>query len=854
MSISAVIRESQTKPSDPVDALRRDVSELGALVGEVLREQVGDAFFERVERVRTLAIARRDGAADASQALRHLTTDLPAGDAADLVRAFSTYFEVVNLAERVHRIRRRREYQRAQSGAQPGGVEAALTRLKDAGVSADEAAALLQQCHFEPVFTAHPTEATRRTLLEKQQRIARALIRRLDPTLTPIEARSLLGQVREEVTAGWQTDEHPSARLSVADEREHVLFYVTDVLYRVVPAFVEGVAEAFEAVYARALPVPLSPLSFASWVGGDMDGNPNVTAETFTEALDEHRRLIVALYRAEVNSLGRRLSQSLRRLPCSDAVRARLAVFADAFPALDAETPTRQRDMPYRRLLRFMDAALMSETYAHAHEFAADLDLIAQSLRENRGEHAGLFAVDRLRARVAAFGFHLVALDVRQDARALHEGGDEVRQMMAALRDALEQDAAACGTVIISMAHDASDLRCVLDLAGAAPVDVAPLFETVEDLERAPAVMRDALADPAYRTHLEARGDRQIVMLGYSDSNKDGGLAAARWALYGAQQQLVDIARDAGIELLLFHGRGGTTSRGGGKFGSAVQAGPPGSLTGHLRVTEQGEMINTKYGLRGIAIRTLDQAFAAVLAGIASPTAPRAPAKKWCEAMEAMAGASREAYRALVFDDPRFMPFFLNATPIDVIERMLIGSRPSRRGRVEDPHSLRAIPWVFAWTQCRLVLPGWFGLGAGLDAARHACGDAVLQEMLSEWPFFRALVDDAAMVLAKADLAIASRYAALAPADVRGVYDDAAREFERTQSAILELKGHAGLLDDDAVLQRSIGLRNPYVDPISLIQVDLLHRWRETDREDDALFAALVASVNGIARGLQNTG
>ncbi|MEX0899393.1 MAG: phosphoenolpyruvate carboxylase [Gammaproteobacteria bacterium] len=837
-----------------MDALRRDVSELGALVGDVLREQGGDAFFERVERVRTLAIARRDGDADAAQALREITTDLSAGDAADLVRAFSTYFEVVNLAERIHRIRRRREYQREQSGAQPGGVEAALARLKDAGVTADEAAALLQRCRFEPVFTAHPTEATRRTLLEKQQRIARALIRRLDPTLTPGEARALLGQVRNEVTAGWQTDEHPSARLSVADEREHVLFYVTDVLYQVVPAFVEGVAEAFEAVYGRELPAPLAPLRFASWVGGDMDGNPSVTADTFNEALAEHRRFAIALYRAEVRSLGRRLSQSLRRLPCSDAVLARLAAFAESFPTLDAETPPRQRDMPYRRLLRFMEAALASDAYPDAREFSADLALIAQSLRENRGAHAGLFAVDRLRMRVDAFGFHLVALDVRQDARALHEGGEEVRRMMAALREALARDSAACGTVIISMAHDARDLQRVLELAGAAPVDVAPLFETVEDLERAPAVMRDALADPAYRAHLAARGDRQMVMLGYSDSNKDGGLAAARWALYAAQRQLVEVAGEAGIELLLFHGRGGTTSRGGGKFSRAVQAGPPGSLAGHLRVTEQGEMINTKYGIRGIAIRTLDQAFAAVLTGIASPTMPRAPVPAWCDAMDVIAGASRDAYRKLVFDDPRFMPFFLEATPIDVIERMLIGSRPSRRGRVEDPHSLRAIPWVFAWTQCRLVLPGWFGLGAGLEAARDACGDAVLEEMLGEWPFFRALIDDAAMVLAKADLAIASRYAALAPASMRGVYDDAALEFERTRSAILDLKGHAGLLDDDAVLQRSIGLRNPYVDPISLIQVDLLHRWRETGRDDDALFAALVASVNGIARGLQNTG
>lgn len=853
-------------PTD--EGLRRDVGDLGAVVGEVLREQRGEPLFERVEEARLAAISRRRGDAEADGELRALTTGLAATDAADLVRAFSSYFKVVNLAERVHRIRRRRDYQRARSGPQPGGIEAALVALRESGMDADAAAGLLARVCFEAVFTAHPTEATRRTLLEKQQSIATALVRRLDPSLTPDEESAVMARIRAEVTAAWQTDEHPAARLTVADEREHVLFYVTEVLYRVVPPFIEGMRDAFARVYGVELGSRILPLRFSSWVGGDMDGNPNVDATTISASIVEHRQQVLGLYRADVYALGRRLSQSTRRIPVADAVLERLATYAGLLPALEDSTPPRHRDMPYRRLARFMAARLaaaMDETpgaYADCGEFAADLDLVADSLRHHRGEHAGLYQVERLRMRAAVFGFRLLALDIRAEAAEFHDGSERVRGALRAVGTACAGDQRAAGTCILSMARSAADVHAVLALArtegvgggGDPPLDISPLFETVEDLVAAPRVLTELFTDRAYRAHLASRGDRQSVMLGYSDSNKDGGLAAARWALYQAQKSLVEVAREHGIELLLFHGRGGTTSRGGGKIATAIQAAPPGALPGHLRVTEQGEIIDAKYGLRGIAVRTLDQAVGAILRGIAPGHGPAAPEPEWIAAMNLVAEASRAHYRALVYEDGRLVSFFQQSTPIDVIERMMIGSRPSRRGVGGDISALRAIPWVFAWTQSRVILPGWYGLGSGLAAAREEFGAGLLQEMAAEWPFFRALLDDAGMVMAKADLDIGTRYAELAEPGAAGIYPEIVAEFERTRTAVLDARGHRELLQDDAVLQRNIRLRNPYVDPMSLLQVDLLRRWRSGDRQDDELFTALLATVNGIAQGLQNTG
>ena len=859
----------------------------------MLREQCGEAFFQLVERARHAAIASAD------DELHELVKALPANDAEMLVRAFATYFAVVNLAERIHRIRRRRDYLRAAAEPQEGSLKATFGRLGAAGV------AVLPQLRIEPVFTAHPTEATRRTLLEKEQVIGRLLVERLDPSLTPEEERAALARIREEVTAAWQTDPNPSARPTVMDELENVLFYLTDIVYRIVPPFYE------ELEHVVAAPVhPL--LRFGSWVGGDMDGNPNAGAETLRAALARQRDLVLDRYRREAAELGRRLSQSARLTGVNDDVRERIATYSAQFPKALAAIPSRYHDMPYRVLLGLMAARLDATRrvepngYATAAELERDLRAVIESLRAHRGEHAGMFGVQRLLRRVETFGFHLATIDLRQHSQVhravvatlLRDPDWSTRNpadRVARLRQILEQGEgpqgppdeqatrvlevfkaiaecrarfgeAAVGPYIVSMTEGADDILAVLVLAQWAwggggdhvPLDVAPLFETVDDLERAQGVVRELLDDAYYRAHLAARGMHQVVMIGYSDSNKDAGIAASRWALQRAQAALVETTERTGVDLTFFHGRGGTVSRGGGRIESAILSAPRGSVKGRLRVTEQGEVINAKYGLRGIAMRTLEQTVSAVALATALPHAPEPRAADWTRVMDEIARDSRAAYRALVYDDPAFVEYFRQATPIDVIQRMAISSRPASR---DDPEQrggmieqLRAIPWVFAWTQSRHLLPGWYGLGTALDRAVARYGTAALDEMARDWPFLRTLLDDVEMVLGVADLSIAARYAGLAGPLGDRYFSLIRAEFDRTAARVLAVKRQQALLDSDPALQRSIRLRNPYVDPMSLLQIDLLERWRAAGRPDNELFRALMASVRGIAQGLQSTG
>ena len=923
------------------EPLRDDVRTLGALVGRVVQEQGGDALFAAVEAARKAAIARReDPAGDGEARLVGLVEDLPPGEAEQLVRAFATYFQVVNMAEKAHRIRRRRDYLRRAEDGEPQAysLRDTVERLAAAGLGPDDVAALFAGLLVEPVFTAHPTEATRRTLLEKQQEIARRLVDLMNPELTPQERRGALARIRAEVTVTWQTEEQPRERPRVEDEAEHVLFYVTDVLYRVTPAFYEDLAAALGEVYegsgVASLPDLPRMLSFASWVGGDMDGNPNVDAGTLRRTLARHRRLVLGLYRREVAALARRLSQSRSRVGFDDEVGALIDDYRRRFPETYEAVLPRHREMPYRVLLRLVGARLEAtleerpgsgeggEGYAGPGELYADLAVVARSLEGHRGEHAGLHAVRRLLRRVDTFGFHLATLDVRQDAlvhrravgrmlgeegweerpaderaerlrRALEEGeepawrpsGEEgidrdddpaaadarrTLDVMAAIAEARRRHGdGAVGPYIMSMAKHRDDVFTTLLLArwgglgkddGTIPLDVVPLFETVPDLEAAPAVMEGLLADDLYRRHLAARGDRQMVMVGYSDSSKDGGMAASRWSLQEAQAALVDAytagkGKDGtGVALTVFHGRGGTVSRGGGSTHRAVMAAPEGAVAGRLRLTEQGEVIDDKYGLRGIALRTLERTWGATALATAAPRPADPREEGWHGIMAQIATTSRDAYRALVYDEPNFTAFFRGATPIDVIERMNIGSRPSSRRAGAGIEDLRAIPWVFAWTQSRLILPGWYGLGSGLEAAVEEHGEAEVAAMVSDWPFFANLVDDAEMVLAKADLPIAERYVALAGEVGEELFPRIRQEMQRTVSLLLRLKGQDSVLDANPTLQRSIRLRNPYVDPMSLLQVDLLARWRATDRQDEPLLSALLATVQGIAHGLQNTG
>jgi len=896
-------REIDFLPAD--GPLREDVRRLGAMVGDMLAEQLGHAFFAKVEAIRTTAIRLRS-AGEPPAALAAEVSGLAPQLAEQLTRAFATYFQVVNIAERVHRIRRRRDYERAAATPQPDSLKDVLQRLKAAGVGMEEIAAWLTKLDIEPVFTAHPTEAVRRTLLEKESVIFRCLIADLDAQRTPHEREVDLARLRMALTAGWQTADSARARPRVQDEFNHVGFYLGGPIYRVVPVFYEVFESALNEVYGETLPLP-TMLRFGSWVGGDMDGNPNVNADTIAATLRAQRELALRRYDAEIVELARELSQTIGHTQFDGAVFARIEDYRAQLPAIANTINPRYADMPYRVLLAFMRARVQATAdekeaaYGSAAELLADIQLIADSLRTNKGRNAGWFSVRRLLWRVRTFGFHLARLDVRQDSRVhaaalgvalvdeqwetrdaaeqaatleayargdaeLPEPADDKGAMLDAVFDQLAYardayGAGAIGLYIISMARSAADVLAVLALArraqfvdenGNVPLDIAPLFETVDDLKHAPATLSALFADPVYRAHLAARDDRQTVMLGYSDSSKDGGIVASRWALQDAQVELLKIAQGAGVQIAFFHGRGGSVSRGGGKTTRAVIASPRGSIAGRLRVTEQGEVIHRKFGIRALALRNLEQTVGAVLEASVRPRPPEPREAVWRNAVDIAARHGAEAYRALVRAEG-FMDYFREATPIDVIERMTLGSRPSRRGS-GSIDNLRAIPWVFAWTQNRCGLTGWYGVGTALEKTATEVGEDVLREMAQRWPFFRTMLDDVEMVMAKSDLAIAAAFSRLAGPLHEKFFARIEAEFARAEAWILRLKGTDRVLAEDPRLALSIRLRNPYIDPMSLMQVDLVTRWRAANREDEALFAALVATVNGISAGMQNTG
>ena len=893
-------------------SLRDDVRTLGAMVGDLIREQNGEELFELVENARLRAIRRREGNEKPGEELSALVRELDPATAAQLIRAFSTYFQMVNTAEKVHRIRRRRDYLRDVRIYQPGGLEDSLIKLKAAGKTIDDVQELLNSMSIEPVFTAHPTESTRRTMLRKEQNIVKHLVDLLNPTMTPQETSAALQNIRLLATTGWQTAEHPTEQMTVADELEHVLFFITDVLYRAMPPFYEDIRAAVDRIYgdeAQRLEIP-NIVHFGSWVGGDMDGNPNVNAKTIRATLARQRSLILDLYFKECATIAAKLSQSVDCAEFGQGMLDKIEEYRGIFPNAYHAVPARHREMPYRVFLRLVQARLQSTydddiyPYEKVDQLIRDVELIAESLAFNKGRHAGLFAVQRLLRRIHTFGFHMVTLDVRQDAMVhrkvvgeclgeedwLEMSADErseriidaintresapmtlstqARKTMAVFQAIAfcrrKYGARAIGPFIVSMTEGADDILSVLLLAqwgelhnrrGEVPLDVAPLLETVDDLHAGPDILESLLKSELYRAHLKRRRNRQTIMIGYSDSNKDGGLASSRWAIQNAQELLVNAMTTEDIELTLFHGRGGTVSRGGSKTHVSVLGAPPGTVNGRLRVTEQGEIINEKYGLRGIALRTLEQITGSVALATAMPRHRGNDMPEWHEIMDVIATESRDAYRRLVYKTPGFYEYFRTATPIDVIERMRIGSRPSARRSQSGIEDLRAIPWVFAWTQARFTLPGWYGLGTGLAKAAKQFGKEAFSDMFREWFFLRSLTADAEMVLAKSDLGIARLYSQLAGAELHEQFFPQIRdEFERTRDVILEYSDHDSILEGDITLQRAIMLRNPYVDPISLMQVDLLSRWRASNHQDDDVFDALLATVNGIAHGLQNTG
>jgi phosphoenolpyruvate carboxylase len=895
-------------------ALRDDVHMLGALVGEMLREQGGEPLLELVERDRTLAIARRRGDAEAGKELELRMRDRPPGVARDLERAFTAWFQAVNLAEQLHRVRRRRAYFLDDGGKpQPGGIADAIGRLKAEGCSLEDLQGLIGSLRIEPVFMAHPSESTRRTILRKQLRLADLLFDRLDPTLAPYEQRSLIDQIRIELTTSWQTEDHPRQRLTVADEREHILFYLLEVLYHIVPAFHEEIGEALVLHYgdaAAALEVP-TVIRFGTWVGGDMDGNPDVHAKSIRETLSRQQQAIVNAYFGEVQELGQLLSQSASRVGVSPALQQRIETYANLLPEVRAAASVRHDRMPYRVFLSQVAERLRATYdgrptgYEGPEQFKRDIETVADSLITNRGKNAGHAAVQRLLRRISVFGFHLARLDVRQHASLLHrvvarsiddpqwssldraartgclvdllarEIGpkvelDAVAKRAVAVFEAMLQcrrrfGAEAVGAYVVNGVNGADDVLAAMLVAQWAEVydkrsnelavDFAPMFDTAEALARAGDTMRDLLAEPLYRRHLDSRGRRQAVLVGYSESAKQVGPCAARFAAYRAQGELAAVLAAAGEEHVVCHVRGGSIARGGGRIDDMVASMPPSTINGWLRLTEQGEALTQHYGLGPIALRSLERAFGALSQAAAAGRRglAREPDPIALEVAARLAEASSEAYRALVWQEPAFHAWFRAVTPVDVIERMQVGGRPAVRAGFNGLQGLRASPWVFAWMQNRAMLPGWFGAGTGLRAAVQAFGLPAVQSASGGWAFLRDLLDSVELMLARSDLDISARYGSLTEDGgefARRLHEEHSLAVEM----VLQVKAQQGLLDGDRTQQRTLQLRNPYVDPMHLMQVDLLRRWREGGREDRGLFDALVASVSGIAQGLQSNG
>jgi len=895
--------------------LRDDLAALTQLMDEVLQEQGGTELRQLVEQDRLTALRWREGVPGAAEALSVRVRGRPPRVAGELVRAFSAWFQLTNVAEKVHRMRRRREYfQQDSDRPQPGGVEDALAELKSSGLNLQQTLQLLTQLSLEPVLLAHPMESTRRTTLRRQQHIASMLLEADNATLAPHEQRSLLERIRAQVSADWQTEEHPRERLTVADEREHAIFYLAEIMYRIIPAFYHEIAAALGKLYdvsPETLELPVL-VRFGTWVGGDMESSADVHAKTIRDTLARAQQVIINTYHDECLQLSQALSQSASRIAVSSAVMRRIEEYRTLLPGAQAMTPSRHDRMPYRVLLTQIAERLhatydgRSNGYQHPLQFRGDVALIAQSLLANRGVHAGHFQVRRLLYRIDTFGFHMATLDLRAHTSVHHavlaQGLDDpdwcsrpAAERHARLVDMLERDVGptggfdalgkrtlavfdaipqsrhrygddAIGLYIVSGVSQADDVLAPLVLArwagaydkntGEVALDVAPQFDSVETLVSSGDVMRQLLEDGVYKRHLEARSRLQTVLVGYSESSQQSGIVASRFATYRAQRSLTEALRQAQKEHVLFYSRGGSVSRGGGRIDAVLRASPAESVSGVLRFTEQGESISQNYGLRPNAMRTLERAFSTL--ALATLTVKRgvAPSESAAllECVGLAAGHSAQVWRGLMYEQPQFTDFFRAVTPIDVMERMVIGSKPVPRGECFGVDAVRPPLWVFAWSQSRHMVPGWFGAGSGLSFARAERGIDLLRLCYRGWPFFHHLIDDIEAMLARTDLGVAAQYERLAGADLRSYIGGLREEYERSCELILDIKESSALLDTDHTLQRSIALRNPYLDPLHFIQVDLLERWRASGRANRELFDALQASVNAIARGLQTTG
>lgn len=915
--------------------LRRDVRFLGNILGEVLVHQGGRELLDHVEKIREMSKAlRADFVPELYEEFINTISSLNPEVRHQVIRAFAIYFQLVNIAEQNHRIRRKRDYERsAGEKVQPGSIESAVQELKQRNLPIEEVQELLSGISLELVMTAHPTEAMRRAVLDIHKRIADEMMELDNPTLTYREREKLREKLLNEVLTLWQTDELRDRKPTVIDEVRNGMYYFNETLFDALPDVYEELERCLSKYYPeRNWHVPTF-LRFGSWIGGDRDGNPSVTASVTWRTLNIQRGLAIHKYETLLRSLMRKMSFSTSIVRVTDELLQSIEQDRAQVELRTIEPWTNDKE-PYRVKLTYMLQKLQNmrdeklkgtpQRYHSVSEFIGDLQMIDRSLRHHFADFVADTHLKKLIRQAELFGFHLATLDIRQHSKehenamaevlakagvtpnyaelseedkiellhrllsdsrpllhaseSLSEGTKECLEVFRTIYRAQDEFGTNCITsYLISMTQGASDMLEVMVFAKEAglfrrepdgsvvcTLQSVPLFETIDDLHAAPAIMKKLFELPVYRKTVEAMGNLHEIMLGYSDSNKDGGMVTANWELRVALNELTRIAKDYGVKLKFFHGRGGALGRGGMPLNRSILAQPPHTIGGGIKITEQGEVLSSRYSMQGIAYRSLEQATSALIKAAylsRHPSGEQAAEKEWEQILIGISQTAQTKYQDLIFRDPDFMTFFKESTPLPEIGELNIGSRPAKRKNSERFEDLRAIPWVFAWTQSRYLLPAWYAAGTAFE--NYIAGDEskleTLRKMYREYSFFGSLIDNLQMALAKADLLIARKYAGMIKDEtIRSrIFTLIEDEFDRTKKMILAITGQEDILDNVPVIQESIRLRNPYVDPLSYLQVQLLTELRELRArgEDNAeLLREVLLTINGIAAGMRNTG
>ncbi|MCA0456598.1 MAG: phosphoenolpyruvate carboxylase [Chloroflexi bacterium] len=896
------IETDKTATREMLNPLSNDIRLLGNLLGNVIREQHGEAAFELVEKVRATAKARRSGEKGATAELTKIVGGVDLEQTRVLIKAFGNYFQLINIAEDLQRIRVLR--QRELDGRMSESIDDAVHKLHADGLTADGMKALLEKISIRLVLTAHPSEAKRKEVLIKLQHIANLMAERDRQMLLPREQQAVENEITAEIEELWQTRPTRASRATVADEVDFGVYFVTSTIMDTVVDIYEDLSACLARYYPDTdwsdLPMLLR---YASWIGGDRDGNPNVTPEVTMETLRTQHLAALRVYTDEVNFLSQHLTQSSDEVPVSDDLREAVT----AAGGLDERFPTEF----YRQQINLISGRLARDEYQNSLDLYDDLALIEASLRHNKGRHTASGALSRLMEKVRLFGLYLAPLDVREDARMHASALEEIfkqygrTESYKGLSEADKQtlltmeisnprplfpaelkfsDAtnkiistwrmvaqahkqygkAVIDTFIASMSQQPSDILAMLLLAHEVgiedDIDIVPLFETIDDLQNAPQVMTALFANAAYSKHLKVRGNHQQVMIGYSDSGKDGGYMASNWNLYTAQHDLAEICEAHGISLELFHGRGGSIGRGGGPTNQAILSQPPLSMQGKIKITEQGEVIAYRYSNADIARRHMHHVINAVMLVTGKPS-DHDVKPEWREVMDFLAATGRKAFRKFVYETEGFLQYWHQATPINELANLPISSRPAKRKSGGSFSDVRAIPWVFSWMQSRAIIPSWYSVGTALKqyCDEHENGMDTLRTMYAEWPFFKALMENAQLDLAKADMGIAELYASLVSDETlrEGIFNEMKQEYTLACEYVCQVFDEPALLQKSPVMQRSIERRNPYVDPLNFIQVDLLRQLRDLTPDAEeyrALMRNVLATVNGISAGMKVTG